>query len=227
MKVEAEYAASVGASGLLRIMTVPNQVSGLNYNATPARELATVPNCPPCAPFFNAAGVYQSCQCNAWKWSRPTNNSWGGFSATAWYTGKALLHVGAIPMLANIPVGLIRSSWGGTEIGMWSSSDAVEKCPHPTPVNTGYVSTLFNGMISPFIGLQFSGVVWYQGESNTGPDNTAEFLGPRYYSCALPTMIGTVLVFGSELFLHEVAIGSQVCWLQTNLHVALDTTAGL
>ena len=32
--------------------------------------------------------------------------------------------------------------------------------PHPTPA--GKTSTLFNGMIAPFIGLQFSGIVWYQ-----------------------------------------------------------------
>ena len=44
-------------------------------------------------------------------------------------------------------------------------------------------------MIHPFIGLRFAGAVWYQGESNTAADDPTGFLGPTYYSCALPAML--------------------------------------
>ena len=70
----------------MRIMTVPNQVPGLDYNATPAAQLADVPDCKPCPAYFTAAGAFANCQCNSLKWTRPTE--WpiaGGFSATAWY----------------------------------------------------------------------------------------------------------------------------------------------
>ena len=92
----------------------------------------------------------------------------------------------------NVQIGLVRSSWGGTSIHSWSSPDAIAKCPGSTPNQTaaeqaGHGSALFNGMIAPFIGLQFKAVVWYQGESNTGPD--VGLAGPKYYGCALGEMI--------------------------------------
>ena len=46
---------------------------------------------------------------------------------------------------------------------------------------------LFNGMIAPFIGLQFKAVVWHQSESNTGPDVGPA--GPKHCGCALGEMI--------------------------------------
>ena len=39
-----------GVKGLIRLMVVPNQVAGLNYTATPAAELANVPDAPLCQP---------------------------------------------------------------------------------------------------------------------------------------------------------------------------------
>ena len=134
MAEEAAFAEEMGRSGMLRIMIVPNQVPGIHYNQHhPAAELPAVPDCPPCKPFFGPAG-FNNCFCNALAWTRSTNFSAtaAGFSATAWYTGKALR--AAVPALAGVPVGLIRSSWGGTPIQAWSSPDAVAKCPHPTPV---------------------------------------------------------------------------------------------
>eukprot|EP00040_Diaphanoeca_grandis_P034019 m.209363 g.209363 ORF g.209363 m.209363 type:complete len:313 (-) comp33036_c0_seq5:153-1091(-) len=63
-------------------------------------------------------------------------------------------------------------------------ADAVAKCPQSSNIPTSH---LFNGMINPFVGLQWSAVIWYQGESNTAAN--APFLGPKYYGCALPAMI--------------------------------------
>ena len=42
-------------------MIVPSAIAGINYNGTtPARELAVVPDCPPCKPFFNNTGVRET-----------------------------------------------------------------------------------------------------------------------------------------------------------------------
>ena len=86
--------------------------------------------------------------------------------------------------LRNVPLGLVRSSWGGTPIQRWSSADAVKACPQG---KKGTTSDLFNGMIHTFIGLEWSAAAWYQGESNTAADGN--FVGPKYYSCALPALI--------------------------------------
>jgi sialate O-acetylesterase len=182
---EEAYADQMGSGGLLRIMNVPNQVGGLDYNSShTSRELANVSECGPCSPPFST-GKYQYCQCNSMKWTRPTNTSVRGFSATAWFTGKAIR--AAVPSLKSVAVGLVRSSWGGTIIQAWSSKEAVAACPQNKQRHTKPSSNLFNGMIAPFVGLHWSAVTWYQGESNTGADGP--FVGPKYYSCALPALI--------------------------------------
>ena len=63
-----------------------NYFTGLNYNSTtPARELASVPDCAPCPASFDPTGkVFHNCQCNAMKWRIASGESVRGFSATAW-----------------------------------------------------------------------------------------------------------------------------------------------
>jgi hypothetical protein len=106
-----EEAAADALGGLTRIMIVPNQVRGINYNSTAARELVSVPDQTLCGPAF-VGGVYSHCQDNAMRWTRANSTNIRGFSATAWFTGKAIrsrLGDG----FANVPIGLVRSSWGG------------------------------------------------------------------------------------------------------------------
>lgn len=125
-------------------------------------------------------------------WSIATNVSVHDFSATCWLMGKNLaLNVLASSTAAPM-IGLIESAWGGTSIQPWLSNEAIEYCntalnltippasyPGGWPI---YPSTLYNAMIAPFLGLSFSGFVWYQGESNA---LNAE---SWYYNCALPTL---------------------------------------
>ena len=111
-------------------------------NQTPRSDSA---NCVPLEPMFCP-------QIPEPRWRLASGTSVRGFSATAWYTGKALKQ----SLLANVPIGLVRSSWGGTTIQSWSSPDAIGQCPGVT--ETG--SKLFNGMIAPFAGLRFKAVVW-------------------------------------------------------------------
>ena len=54
--------------------------------------------------------------------------NWGGFSATCWYTGRALwaaLGGGAVP------VGLVESAVGGTAVRNWVPTEALAMCPQP------------------------------------------------------------------------------------------------
>lgn len=48
-------------------------------------------------------------------------------------------------------------------------------------VNNGVATTLWNGMIAPIRQLKFSGIIWYQGETNAG--------NPKEYSRFLPALV--------------------------------------
>lgn len=139
-------------------MIVPNQVAGLHYNATPARELAIVPDCTLCA-LRPPGSAYAYCQCNALVWTRADAAKVRGYSATCYFLGKSLLsQMGSVGGM--VPLGLVRSSWGGTRIDQWQTPKAIATCPQ-NGTRPGS-SQLFNGMINPFVGLQLSAVVWYQ-----------------------------------------------------------------
>ncbi len=106
-------------------------------------------------------------------------------------------NVVAVRVLKTRPDGGFRSGAGalkltlgdGTEIplaGEWQGRLSVDaRPPHPLPA--GYENwptmpaVLFNGMIAPLAPLALSGVIWYQGEANTGR--------AAQYRALLPAMI--------------------------------------
>ena len=102
------------------------------------------------------------------------------FSATAYYFGKMIQQV------TGVPVGLINSSWGGTRIEPWISENGVKKFDWvslPDKTEEGDFSqqtptVLFNAMISPFVGYEIKGAIWYQGESNRNEPDQYEKLLP-------------------------------------------------
>lgn len=65
----------------------------------------------------------------AGEWVKSSPDASGGFSASAYFFGKKLYEQ------LHVPIGLIHSSWGGTRIESWISSDFLSKLP-------GYDSTL-------------------------------------------------------------------------------------
>lgn len=101
-----------------------------------------------------------------------------GFSAVAYFFGRNLYNE------LNVPIGLIHTSWGGSNVEAWTDmehltavdkyknyratlAETVEKMQpgveiHPNKVHT----SLYNGMIHPIVNLPVKGVIWYQGESN-------------------------------------------------------------
>ena len=104
------------------------------------------------------------------------------FSAVGYFFGKK------IQQELNIPVGLINSNWGGTAAEVWTPKDVVESDPELSsaakkigaldwwPNLPGYA---FNTMINPITNFQIAGVVWYQGESNSGTASTYKPLMSR------------------------------------------------
>ncbi len=60
--------------------------------------------------------------------------------------------------------------WQTSLVGYWSFLEGTPNLGERprSLIPNDYPSLLFNGMISPFLGLQIAGVAWYQGESDSG-----------------------------------------------------------
>jgi len=103
---------------------------------------------------------------STWKKALPENVS--GFSATAYFFGRRLREV------LNVPVGLVASSYGGSNIEAWMDAawlqdqqEIVLPEPGTTIKDKNRTATmLYNGMIHPIAGFAVAGIIWYQGESN-------------------------------------------------------------
>ena len=107
------------------------------------------------------------------------------FSAVAYHFGRALApHV-------DRPIGLVVAAWGGTPAEAWTPWWALKTDPRLRPLVEGGgptppawadgawdSSAIFHGMIAPLTGTAFSGVIWYQGESNAGRAAEYEDLFP-------------------------------------------------
>jgi len=117
----------------------------------------------------------------SWTVSSPETIS--QISAVAYSFGKYLQEV------LHVPVGIINSSWGGTRIECWMSSDTLKhfsfvdlsKVPEKNPSITPTI--LYNAMIAPFLGYGIKGCIWYQGESNR--------YEPQQYAELMPALINS------------------------------------
>jgi len=99
--------------------------------------------------------------------------------------------------LGGRPIGLIHTSWGGTNIELWTPPEVLKDCgvtqiEHVTSevdhesdddLNLGLNSTtLYNAMIYPLTRMVIKGAIWYQGESNAGHNRDQ-------YTCTFSKMI--------------------------------------
>jgi len=114
-------------------------------------------------------------------WQPCTPETMKNFSAIGYYFARHLQGD-----LKNVPIGVINTSWGGSPAEPWIPSDYVAKDPvvaaaaaKLTPVgwSPSEPGRTFNAMIKPFVGYKIAGVLWYQGESNTGSDVYDKTLG--------------------------------------------------
>jgi sialate O-acetylesterase len=104
-------------------------------------------------------------------WSAAKPDKVAGFSATAYFFARTLRQ------RLNIPIGIVTAHWGGTRIEAWMSEGSLadinpfldfvnpETETYPQPLKS---SCLFNYLINPMVGYGIRGVLWYQGEANTG-----------------------------------------------------------
>lgn len=139
------------ANNQIRMYTVPRAVKTTNQDFTPPAD---------------------------WKTAGPETVS--NFSAVAWFYGNLLQEQ------LHVPIGLINISYGGSSAEAWMSPEGLKPFPElPVPLpadssksNNRTPTTLYYGMLKPFIGYTIKGCMWYQGESNNGRPDQYEKLFP-------------------------------------------------
>lgn len=101
----------------------------------------------------------------AWVAASPATT--GSFSAVAYFFAKK------IQATTGIPVGIIHTSWGASNIEAWMDSISIStvlKVVTPEKVTMANANTthtmLYKSMLHPFIGYGIKGMLWYQGEGN-------------------------------------------------------------
>jgi sialate O-acetylesterase len=162
------------------------------------------------------------------------------FSAVAVHLGLALSYDSR---LAGIPIGLIDSSFGGTSAEGWVPASALQnfsKDQFSISMFNLQPGALYNNMIAPLGPLSLTGVVWYQGENNSGKSqfypaimhNLIVEWRKQFHKDDLPFIIVQLPPF-TELY-----AGFPFTWLRdaqrqvvaenpnTGLVVSIDTTNG-
>lgn len=116
------------------------------------------------------------------KWQSASAHSVADFSAVAYHFGAQL------QQMLGVPVGMIHSSWGGSNVKAWMSEDVLQPLEaynkeNLNPNNKAHQqpTLLYNAMIKPLLPYTIKGALWYQGESNR---NESEF-----YKTLLPAMV--------------------------------------
>jgi sialate O-acetylesterase len=105
------------------------------------------------------------------EWKTASEESALRFSAVGYFFGDALLQS---PELKHVPIGLIESDLGGTMAEAWTPKEelsTIEGKAENSMFGIG-PTTLYNGMIAPLGKIGLKGVVWYQGEGNSGDPAT-------------------------------------------------------
>lgn len=115
-------------------------------------------------------------------WQKAEKETVGDWSAVAYLAGKELAHS------KDVAVGLISCYQGASVIESWMPKGTLEKNgivipldrKHPDHTSKEYGvwnfdGTLYDYALSQVIPFSLSGVVWYQGESDTTPEEAAVY----------------------------------------------------
>lgn len=99
-------------------------------------------------------------------WSVCSPSTAGGFSAVGFYFARAIY----LDQDRTVPIGLITSSVGGTNIDPWLAPEGLLDIPVIHPLYDQQILpwgpfSLFNGMIYPLAPYPVKGAIWYQGEN--------------------------------------------------------------
>ena len=162
------------------------EIAGANY---PNIRLFNLPRNMPPQPANDTKGG---------QWSMCTPDNIRGFSAVAYFFGRD------VQKEIDVPIGLIHTSWGGSNAEAWTSMDwlvkldkyknypaqlaetlkktdslTLARLKHPNGLHT----SLFNGMINPLLKLAVKGAIWYQGESNAYEGRLYQTMFPNMIEC--------------------------------------------
>ena len=102
------------------------------------------------------------------EWKHGSPETLAKFSAVGAFFAE---HLQRDPALADVPLGIINSSFGGTSIEAWSPAASLADIPQEQICGSMFglkPGTLFNQMIHPLFAHPVKGVLWYQGEANAG-----------------------------------------------------------
>lgn len=97
-------------------------------------------------------------------WYKSNPQTVGNLSAIAYFFAREL------NIELDIPIGIISSSVGGSQIESWISNDALSAfidTVNDSDYRADSPSIYYNGMIAPIAPCKIKGVLWYQGESDT------------------------------------------------------------
>jgi len=107
----------------------------------------------------------------ACKWQACTPETVPHFSSAAYFFAREL------HKQLQVPIGIIDSSWGGTQAEAWTPAAGLKQLGYtaeleqaanlPQKANQKIPTRLYNGMIHPLRNFKIKGVVWYQGEGNS------------------------------------------------------------
>jgi hypothetical protein len=109
-------------------------------------------------------------------WQRPAAPEAGRFTAAGFYFARAW-RAAKLRAGEDVPVGIVRASWGGTSIESWMSDallgsrpDFAERREAVKNIKgaANLPSRCYNSLLHPLRGFPVRGFIWYQGESNAG-----------------------------------------------------------
>jgi len=106
------------------------------------------------------------------QWRLCTQESARPFSAVGYFFARELAKD---PTMARVPIGVIDSSFGGTMCEGWIPQTALAGFDFKELHDSMFgikPSMLYNAMIAPLGKFPIKGVIWYQGESNSGHPDT-------------------------------------------------------
>jgi hypothetical protein len=96
-------------------------------------------------------------------WTLAASNS-SAFTAVGYFMARQIY------LSQNVPVGLINSTWGGTDITPWLPAPSIRLiADYTNAIDSGAETQgYYNAMLAPVAGYPIKGFAWYQGESSTG-----------------------------------------------------------
>lgn len=174
---EPEKAKAASKNDRIRLLTIPKRTS-----TKPETSLnATWKECgPETVGNFSAVGYFFGRKIQA-ETGIPIgliDCSWGGTYAETWTPTEALLESPTLETIVNdfkrnIPQSVNKykkdlDNWKKASEKAKEEGKAPPRAPQNPETTPNRPSVLFQGMVTPLLGLPIKGVIWYQGEANAG-----------------------------------------------------------